>query len=39
MTAYYLSEVGATQELRYELVPGSFQGGIPVGPDTRAWAV
>jgi len=39
LTAYYLSEVGATQELRYELVPGSFQGGIPVGPDTRAWAV
>ena len=39
LTAYYLSEAGATQELRYEVVPGSFQGGIPVGPDTRAWAV
>lgn len=39
LKSYYLSEVGATQELRYELVPGSFQGGVPVGPDTRAWAV
>ena len=39
LTAYYLSEAGATQELRYEPIPGSFQGGVPVGPDTRAWAV
>ena len=39
LTAYYLSEPGATQELRYELVPGSWQSGVPVGPDTRTWAV
>lgn len=39
LTAYYLSEPGATQELRYELVPGSWQAGVPVGPDTRTWAV
>lgn len=39
LTAYYLSEPGATQELRFELVPGSWQSGVPVGPDTRTWAV
>ena len=39
LTAYYLSEPGATQELRYELVPGAWKAGVPVGPETRAWAV
>jgi gluconate 2-dehydrogenase gamma chain len=39
LTGYYLSEAGATQELRYELSPGVWEPGIKVGPDTRAWAV
>jgi gluconate 2-dehydrogenase gamma chain len=39
VTAYYLSEPGATQELRYELSPGVWEAAVPVGPDTRAWAV
>ncbi|HYD23434.1 MAG TPA: gluconate 2-dehydrogenase subunit 3 family protein [Croceibacterium sp.] len=38
LTLYYLSEPGATQELRYELTPGRWEPSIPVGPDTRAWA-
>jgi hypothetical protein len=39
LTLYYLSEVGATQELRYELVPGTWDGFTTLGPDARAWAV
>ena len=36
---YYLSEAGATGELRYRHNPGRWEASIPVGPDTRAWAV
>lgn len=36
---YYLSEAGATQELRYEHVPGAWEPSIPVTPDTRGWAI
>lgn len=39
LTAYYLSEPGATQELRYELVPGKWEATTTITPDTRAWAV
>lgn len=39
LTTYYLSEAGATQELRYELSPGAWEAWTKVGPDTRAWAV
>jgi hypothetical protein len=39
LTTYYLSEAGATEELRYELAPGEWQAAMRVGPDTRAWAV
>jgi gluconate 2-dehydrogenase gamma chain len=39
LTLYYLSEAGATGELRYEHTPGKWEASIPVGPDTRAWAV
>jgi gluconate 2-dehydrogenase gamma chain len=35
---YYLSEPGATQELRYQHVPGAWEPNIPVTADTRAWA-
>ena len=38
LTGYYLSEPGATQELRYELVPGVWEPAVKMGPDTRAWA-
>jgi hypothetical protein len=39
LTTYYLSEPGATQELRYELVPGVWDASMPLGEDRRAWAV
>ncbi|QIK78280.1 gluconate 2-dehydrogenase subunit 3 family protein [Sphingomonas piscis] len=38
MTLYYLSEPGATKELRYELIPGKWEPWIEVTPDTRTWA-
>ena len=39
LTLYYLSEEGATKELRYELIPGKFEPWTEMSPDTRAWAV
>ena len=39
LIAYYWSETGATQELRYELAPGVWEAKVPIGPDTRAWAL
>ena len=38
LTGYYFSEPGATQELRYELVPGVWEPSIPITADTRSWA-
>ena len=35
---YYTSEVGATQELRYEPLPGGFKGSIPYEKSDPAWA-
>ena len=31
LTGYYTSEVGASRELRYELVPGRWDADIPLG--------
>jgi hypothetical protein len=39
LTGYFLSEVGATQALAYERVPGGFWGDIPLAPDQKAWAL
>jgi gluconate 2-dehydrogenase gamma chain len=39
LNLYYLSEPGATKELRYELIPGKFEPWTEMAPDTRAWAV
>lgn len=39
LSLYYLSEPGATQELRYEHVPGAWEPSIPVTADTRGYAV
>jgi hypothetical protein len=39
LTGYYLSEDGATRELRYELVPGSWDGCLPLADNQSAWAV
>lgn len=39
LTGYFLSEVGATQALAYERVPGGFQGDLPLAPNQKAWAI
>ena len=37
-TAYYMSEPGATEELRYEPLPGRWDGCIPFEEVGRTWA-
>lgn len=39
LTGYFLSEVGATQALAYERVPGGFQGDLPLKTNQKAWAI
>jgi len=38
LTGYYTSEVGGSQELRYELVPGRWDADLPAAPDARAFS-
>lgn len=38
LTGYYTSEVGASQELRFELVPGRWDPDLPVTAETRAFS-
>ena len=35
---YYTSELGATRELRYNPVPGHFDGDLPWTPQSRQWS-
>ena len=37
-TAYYMSEVGATEELAYEAVPGEWIGDAPLSQYPKTWA-
>lgn len=39
LCAYYYSEIGATQELRYEMVPGTWRSCLPLDEIGRASAV
>jgi hypothetical protein len=39
LTGYFLSEIGATQALAYERVPGGFQGDLPLATNQKAWAI
>jgi glucoside 3-dehydrogenase (cytochrome c) hitch-hiker subunit len=39
MTGYFLSQIGATQALAYEKVPGGFWGDLPLKPNQKAWAI
>lgn len=39
LTGYFLSEIGATQALAYEKVPGGFQGDLPLAANQKAWAI
>lgn len=36
--AYYMSEIGASEELNYDPVPGDFLGDIPFADVGKAWA-
>lgn len=38
VAGYYTSEIGASQELRYELVPGEYQPDLALKPGDRAWS-
>lgn len=38
VTAYYMSEPGATEELIYEAVPGEWKGCVPFADIGRTWA-
>lgn len=39
LTGYFLSEVGATQALAYDKIPGGFQGDLPLQPNQKAWTL
>ncbi len=38
LLGYYTSEIGGSQELRYELVPGRYDADIPYDPKARAYS-
>lgn len=38
LLGYYHSEIGATQELQYELIPGALKACLPLEEVGRAWA-
>jgi Gluconate 2-dehydrogenase subunit 3 len=38
LTGYYTSQVGGSQELRFELVPGRYDPDLPVTLETRAYS-
>lgn len=37
-TGYFTSEIGCTQALRYEPVPGRYDGNVPYKKGDKAWA-
>ncbi|WP_308910865.1 gluconate 2-dehydrogenase subunit 3 family protein [Pseudokordiimonas caeni] len=39
VAGYYTSEIGATQELLYDPVPGPFEGCVPFSEIGRPWAI
>jgi hypothetical protein len=39
LTGYFLSEIGATQALAYERVPGGYQGDLPLAANQKAWTI
>lgn len=38
LVGYYTSEIGATQELKTNVVPGRYEGDVPYEEIGRAWA-
>lgn len=39
ITAYFTSEIGATQALAYDPIPGRFDGCSPMTKDQKTWAL
>lgn len=39
LLGYYTSEIGATKELSYLAIPGSYKGDVPFSSIGRAWAL
>ena len=39
LSAYLSSEVVGTQVLRYDPVPGGYDGCLPLGPEERIWSL
>jgi hypothetical protein len=39
LVGYFHSEIGATQALAYEQVPGGYQGDVALKPGQKAWAI
>lgn len=39
VTGYFTSEIGATQALAYDPIPGRFDGCSPLEPNQKAWAL
>jgi len=39
LIGYFTSEIGATQALQYDAVPGQFHGSVPLRPNQKAWAI
>jgi hypothetical protein len=39
VTAYFISEVGATQALEYLPIPGRFEGTTALAPGQKTWAI
>jgi hypothetical protein len=38
LLGYFTSEQGATKALRYDPVPGTYRGSVPLAAGDRAWA-
>jgi hypothetical protein len=38
VSGYFTSEIGCTQALAYEWVPGRYEGCVPLKPGQKAWA-
>jgi hypothetical protein len=39
LLGYFTSEPGATQALRYDPVPGTYRGSVPLADGDRSWAM
>ncbi len=39
LLGYFTSELGATQALRYDPIPGAYHGSVKLAPSDRSWAL